>query len=71
MKNYQIKNILKENQKYLKLKKILKKKKVGKQTFYKVKWVKYDKKESTWEPRSNLLIDIPDLVQEFENSLKK
>jgi hypothetical protein len=57
--------------KVFKVEKILKKKKVGKQIFYKVKWVGYDEKESTWEPRANLIIDVPDLVQEFEDSIKK
>jgi hypothetical protein len=56
--------------KVFKVEKILKKKKKGNQIFYKVKWVGYDEKESTWEPRSNLLIDVPDLVQEFEDSKK-
>ena len=35
------------------------------QTFYEVKWVGYD--DTTIEPRSNLIKDVPDMVKEFEN----
>ena len=34
------------------------------QWFYEVKWVGWD--NTTIEPRSNLIKDVPDMVEEFE-----
>ena len=33
---------------------------------YFVKWEGYDESESTWEPRTNLIKDVPHLVREYE-----
>lgn len=44
--------------------KILDKKKVNGRIYYLVKWERYD--ETTWEPRSTLIEDVPDLVEEYE-----
>merc|ERR1712083_984147 len=40
------------------------------QIFYRVSWKGYDIKESTWEPRSNLIIDAPQLVNQVEIAQK-
>ncbi len=65
------KQFIRGKPKVFRVEKILKKKKVGKQIFYKIKWIENDENESTWEPKANLLIDVPELVQKFEDSLKK
>lgn len=46
--------------------KILDQKKVGKVVWLKVKWRGYGLSESTWQKRSILLEDVPDLVREYE-----
>ena len=33
--------------------------------YYYVKWLGYD--EKTWEPKSNLMQDVPDLIKEYED----
>lgn len=43
---------------------------VNKHLCYKVKWKDYDYKSSTWEPTSHL-IEIPDLVVNFERFLSR
>lgn len=44
------------------IKKILNKKTVGKKVMYQVQWNKGD---PTWEPRTNLIKDVPDLIKAF------
>lgn len=36
--------------------------------YYEIKWKGF--KETTWEPRSNLIKDIPELILDFENVIK-
>jgi hypothetical protein len=36
---------------------------------YLVKWEGYPEHDSSWEPRSNLLKDVPDLVHEFDKTI--
>eukprot|EP01132_Coremiostelium_polycephalum_P009074 gene9074-11114_t len=53
-----------------KVEKILDKKKIKGVIHYLVKWVGYnDEEDNTWEPRSTLLEDVPDIVNEYEKSL--
>ena len=56
------------NDKYIVQKLIGKKRRNGK-VFYKVKWRGYPKDESTWEPRSRLIKEIPDDIK-YEIKLK-
>lgn len=53
------------------VKKIIGKKKVGNKIYYHIWWKDYPKKDATWEPKSELIIDIPLLIQEYEKELKK
>ncbi len=43
-------------------------KKVRNQIFYFVKWKGCDSKDNTWEPRAQLLKDIPALVKQYEGT---
>lgn len=45
---------------------ILRRRKKGRSYQYLVKWLNYPEYESTWEPRSNLLKDVPELVEAFD-----
>eukprot|EP01132_Coremiostelium_polycephalum_P007983 gene7983-9821_t len=38
---------------------------------YLVKWKGYRSSENTWEPRKHLILDIPDIVKQYELNLKK
>lgn len=49
-----------------KVQEILGKKYVKNEVFYKIKWLGYAKSASTWEPRSTLIKEIPDMIKEFE-----
>ena len=51
--------------------KILDKKKMKGKIFYKVRWKGFDKSHDSWEPRSNLMEDIPETVKEYELKLKE
>lgn len=46
--------------------KILDKKKINNKIHYNVKWKGYS--ETTWEPRSILIKDVPHLIKEFDNN---
>ena len=48
---------------------ILEKQIVKNKIHYKVKWKNYD--ETTLEPRTKLIIDVPELIKEFEKNNKK
>ena len=50
------------------IKELIGKKSVRGKVFYKVWWNKYKKAESTWEPRENLLKDVPRLVKEYDDN---
>ena len=45
---------------------ILRRRKVRKSYQYLVKWLGYPEYDASWEPRANLLKDVPDLVKEFD-----
>ena len=62
--------VTEQESKYI-VEKIFDKKVEGKKIFYKVKWKGYLKKDSTWEPKEQLIKDNFELeIKEFENSLK-
>ena len=48
---------------------IIDKKTIKNRVHYEVKWKGYS--ETTFEPRTTLLVDVPDLVKEFESGIKK
>ncbi|HRP37991.1 MAG TPA: chromo domain-containing protein, partial [Candidatus Dojkabacteria bacterium] len=54
-----------------KAEKLIKKKKSGNKIMYLVKWYGYPESESTWEPRTTLIQDIPKLVADYERLHKK
>ena len=41
-----------------------KRKKIKNTIHYLIKWQGYDK--PTWEPRKTIIIDVPDMVKQFE-----
>jgi hypothetical protein len=49
-----------------KVEKLLEKVKRNGRWYFKVKWLGYDDSENTYEPRSTLIKDIPDMVRQFE-----
>ena len=53
-------------QKYT-VEKIMGKKRINNRIHYKIKWKGYPMSESTWEPRTDLIKMIPDLINEYEN----
>ena len=54
---------LDEEEKYI-IQSIKSKKKIKGKIYYEIKWKDYSK--TTWEPRSELIKDIPDLINEYE-----
>ncbi len=50
------------------VKKILDKKSVNKKIYYLVWWKGYLKKDATWEPKDNLIKDVPELIEEYESN---
>lgn len=48
--------------------KILKRKKEHNRIYYLIKWKNYSNAHNSWEPRTMLLEDCPELVLEYENS---
>jgi uncharacterized C2H2 Zn-finger protein len=42
----------------------------GSRVYYRVSWEGYDIHESTWEPRINLMKDVPHLVKQVEDAQK-
>lgn len=63
-----VENPIQEPNKFV-ISKIVSKKKVKGKVFYEVKWK--NQKETTWEPESNLMMDIPKMVNKFNNASKK
>ena len=55
---------LDEEEKYI-IQSIKSKKKIKGKIYYEIKWKGYSK--TTWEPRSELIKDIPDLINEYES----
>lgn len=51
--------------------KIVGKRKYKNRIQYLIKWKGYNEKNNTWENRKDLLIDIPDMVKEYEAKIKK
>jgi hypothetical protein len=51
--------------------KIVGKKKIGNKIYYEVKWLGFPSSQNTWEPLSTLKDQIPDLIREYELSLKQ
>ncbi len=49
---------------------IVDKRKVGSKIEYKIWWKGYLKKDATWEPRSSIIKDVPDLVKSYEKENK-
>ncbi len=50
--------------------KLVDKKKLNGKEYYKVRWKGFPPEQDTWEPRKNLLEDLPLLVKDFDNKLK-
>ena len=48
--------------------KILARKKIRGKVHYRVKWLGYPSSANTWEPRTTLIRQIPDIINEFEDS---
>jgi len=51
--------------------KIIGKKKIKGKIYYRVKWKGYPESDATWESRKNLIEDVPILVNEYENDIKR
>lgn len=51
--------------------KILERKKSGRSFQYLIKWRGYPKSEATWEKKSELMKDIPQLVEKFDKKIEK
>lgn len=58
-----------ETHEKFKVKEIIGKKTIKKQIYYKIWWKGYLKKDATWELKKELLNDIPDLIESYENTL--
>ncbi len=50
------------------VKSIIDKKVENKKVYYKIWWKGYLKKDATWEPKDNLIKDIPNLIKEYESN---
>jgi len=48
---------------------IVDKKKIKNKIYYLVKWAGYPDSANTLEPRNKLILDIPEMVKEFEKSV--
>ena len=60
-----------EAQEKFEVKQILGKKTEKKIVYYLVWWYGEKKKEASWEPRTNIIKFVPDLIQEFDDLVKK
>lgn len=52
------------------IERIIDKKKIKGLVHYLIKWKGYNDSHNTWEPRKQLISDVPEMVKEFEKSLK-
>jgi hypothetical protein len=52
------------------IEKILDKKKLNNTYYYLIKWKDYDDSYNTWEPYKQLVKDVPEMVQQYEDSIK-
>lgn len=57
-------------QKYV-IDKLLERRKIKGKIMFKVKWKGFSDADNTWEPRSVLIRDVPELVKEYESNKKK
>ena len=60
----------KEKVQKFKVKKIIDKKKEKNKVFYLIWWAHQLKKNASWEPRTELMKDIPKLIKDYETTLK-
>ena len=56
----------KEDVQKWKVKKIIGKKKIKNKIFYLIWWFGHLKKDATWEPKNELIKDIPDLIKDYD-----
>ena len=57
-----------ETEEKFKVKALIDKKIVKKIIYYKVWWKNYPKKEATWEPKDELIKDVPDLIEAYDEA---
>ena len=50
--------------------KILEKKKEKGKIFFKIKWKGFPADKNSWEPRTQLIKDVPTLIKDFEKKTK-
>jgi hypothetical protein len=65
----EVENPVEEDEKYV-VSQILDKKTINRKVYYFVRWKNYGNKYNTWEPRDELLLDVPKIVNAFEKELK-
>ena len=61
-------NIIRGKPKQYIAEKLMDKKKIKNKIHYLVKWIGFDSKDNTWEPRTTLNKEVPELVQEYEDN---
>ena len=54
-----------------KVERIVAKKKIKGKLHFLIKWKGYPKSQNTWEPKTTLMLDVPELVEEYEQSIKR
>ena len=64
-------NTIRGNPKTFVVQKILDKKKEGNRIYYLIRWKGFTEKDDTWEPRQNLIEDVPILIKEYEENNRK
>jgi hypothetical protein len=66
------KKVIRGNPKTYIVEKIVDKKVRNRAVYYKVKWLGFDDPEDdSWKPRSELIIEVPDIVHEYERTKNK
>ena len=66
--NDEVKPVDKSNKKFI-VEKIINKRKLNNRIEYLVKWQNYKDSENSWEPRTDLIKDIPDMIKDYEASI--